>query len=46
MLGAFHTRQHRPLGYDPGDLGGGQRPITDDHRCAQPLATGGCAASA
>ena len=46
MLGAFHPCQHRPLGHDPGDLGGGQRPITDDHRYARPLARGGCAASA
>jgi len=34
LLGAFQPCRHRPLGYDPGDLGGGQRPITDDHRCA------------
>jgi len=38
MLGTFHRCQHRPLGYDPGGLGGGQRPITDGHRYAQPLA--------
>jgi hypothetical protein len=26
--------------HDPGDLGGEQRPITGDHRYAQPLARG------
>ena len=46
MLGAFHPCQHRPLGHDPGDLGGGQRPITDDHRYARPSARGGRAALA
>jgi len=30
----------------PGGLGGEQWPITDGHRYAQPLAGGGCAASA
>jgi hypothetical protein len=46
MLGAFHPCQHRPPGYDPGGLGGGQWPITDGHRYAQLLARGGYAASA
>jgi hypothetical protein len=32
--------------HDPSDLGGEQRPITGDHRYAQPLAGGRWAASA
>ena len=34
-----------PLGHDPA-TSAGQRPITDDHRYARPLAGGGCAAPA